>query len=97
MHVLGRCGERASGTRIYNAYFFSLGEQIKIFDRAPFQAQKRNWKFNIFSFLLAISTFQELDPTPLSNTDKICAANRHFAEILLKWEMIISEVSVLKT
>ncbi len=32
----------ASGTRIYNVYFFPLGEQIKIFDRAPRQAQKRN-------------------------------------------------------
>jgi hypothetical protein len=26
---------------MYNVYLFSLGEQIKIFDRAPLQDQKR--------------------------------------------------------
>jgi hypothetical protein len=39
----------AAGTGIvsrdyFTFYFFSLGEQIKIFDRAPLQAQKRNKK-----------------------------------------------------
>ncbi len=35
MHVLGNCGQRDRGARFFNVYFCSLGEQIKIFDRAP--------------------------------------------------------------
>jgi hypothetical protein len=31
-------------TRFFILYFFSLGEQIRIFDVAPHQAQKRNKK-----------------------------------------------------
>ncbi len=45
-----RIGSIAAGKGIVSRdyfpfYFFSLGEQIKIFDRAPLQAQKRNEKW----------------------------------------------------
>jgi hypothetical protein len=35
------CSTRLHVGSVLNVYFFSLGEQIKIFDRAPIQAQKR--------------------------------------------------------